>query len=70
MLNLAAGAGLVGAAFGLRPMVRIAALWLPGVAVVRQFRRQGRQVSYLAPLWLATLLHLVLWKQLAALVSW
>lgn len=69
-LNLAAGFALVGAGFGLRPIVRIAALWLPGVPMVRYFRRHGRAVSYLAPLWLASLLHLILWKPLAALFSW
>jgi len=69
-LNLAAAFALVGAGFGLRPVVRIAAMWLPGIPVVRYFRGQGRAVSYLAPLWLATLVHLLLWKPLAALVSW
>lgn len=70
LFNLAAGAAIVGSGFGLRPVVRIAALWLPGVPFVRHFRKQGRHVSYLAPLWLATLLHLILWKPLAALFSW
>ena len=71
LTNIAAAAGLVGAGFGLRAVVRIMLAWLPGVWLVRELqRRRSATVGVLTPLWLLTFLHLAFWKPLAALINW
>jgi leader peptidase (prepilin peptidase)/N-methyltransferase len=69
--NLAWAAAVVGAFVGLRAMVRISALWLVLFALHYLFKTRGRTgLSPLLALWLATALHLLLWKQLAAAFTW
>jgi hypothetical protein len=68
---MALAAATVGAFLGLRPIVRITLLWFVGWVTLRALRsREAAPLTPLLPLWLATLVHLVLWKQLAAALSW
>jgi prepilin signal peptidase PulO-like enzyme (type II secretory pathway) len=68
---MARASAVVGAFLGLRPIVRITMMWLLAFVVIRALRaREGAALSPLAPLWLATFAHLLLWKQLAAAFSW
>jgi prepilin signal peptidase PulO-like enzyme (type II secretory pathway) len=69
--SLAMASATVGAFLGLRPVVRITAATLLGWLAARILRRSSdAQLSPLVILWLATLLHIILWKQLAAGFSW
>jgi len=69
--SLALAAAVVGGFLGLRAIVRITALWLISWLIVRAInRRQSAVLTPLAPLWIATLLHIIFWKQLAAAFSW
>jgi leader peptidase (prepilin peptidase)/N-methyltransferase len=69
--SMALGAAVVGGFVGLRAMVRITVLWLIGWLILRVARtRDGSPLTPLAALWLATLLHLMFWKQLAVAFSW
>jgi prepilin signal peptidase PulO-like enzyme (type II secretory pathway) len=68
---LAIAAATVGAFLGVRPVVRITVLWLLlWLALKLAQRMRDRRLTPLAPLWLATLLHIIFWKDLAALWSW
>ncbi len=71
LASMAAGAAVVGGFLGLRAIVRITALWLVGWLILRAVKAPGGSpLTPLAALWIATLLHLVFWKQLAAVFSW
>jgi prepilin signal peptidase PulO-like enzyme (type II secretory pathway) len=68
---MARAAAVVGAFLGLRAIVRITGLWLAGLVFTLAARPRGEKaLSPLAPLWLATFVHLLFWKRLAELVSW
>ncbi len=69
--SLAMAGGAVGGFLGLRPIVRITALWLVAWLAMRVLPPgDGRRLTPLAALWFATLAHIVLWKHLANAVSW
>lgn len=73
LINVAAALGTVGAFLGLRPGVRITLAWLVALAAFKLLswtRISRRRISPLAPLWLATMVHVVLWKQIAPLLNW
>jgi leader peptidase (prepilin peptidase)/N-methyltransferase len=71
LINLACAAAVVGAFVGLRAMVRISLIWLISFTVVYLFKRRSRAaISPILALWIATALHLLLWKQLAATFTW
>jgi leader peptidase (prepilin peptidase)/N-methyltransferase len=68
---LAWASGVVGAYLGVRPAVRIAVLWIVAYLISRLLTvPAGKRVTPLASLWFAVFTHIVLWKQLAALVTW
>jgi hypothetical protein len=68
---MARGAAIVGAFLGVRAIVRITGLWLVGLVItLAARRREEKALSPLAPLWLATFVHLLFWKPFAALISW
>jgi leader peptidase (prepilin peptidase)/N-methyltransferase len=73
--SLALAGAVIGAFLGLRPVVRITVLgvlaWLLVWIVARvAVADRSKRVSPLALLWIATLAHLLLWKPLAAGISW
>jgi leader peptidase (prepilin peptidase)/N-methyltransferase len=71
LVRVAAALGTVGGFLGLQAVVRVAILWLPLALVYRAVqRRRGRDAGYVAPLWVATFVHLLFWKQLAGVISW
>ena len=70
LLRLALAFGLTGGFLGLRPIVRVAILWLPGALAVRGLQMRGRTLGYIWPLWLATLVHLIGWRHFAPLLNW
>jgi hypothetical protein len=70
-MNLAIASATVGAFLGMRPMVRITMLWLLLWLVLKIAQQlRGSRLSPIAPLWLATLGHIIFWKDLAKLLSW
>jgi leader peptidase (prepilin peptidase)/N-methyltransferase len=70
LTNIAAAAGIVGAGFGLRAVVRMMIAWLPCAWLAHKLHYRGARVGLLTPLWLLTFLHLAFWKPLAALINW
>lgn len=70
LVNLAWAAAAVGAYVGLRSMVRITSLWLAAYIVHRALFRQKKLAGPLLLLWLTTLAHILLWKAIAAHVTW
>jgi prepilin signal peptidase PulO-like enzyme (type II secretory pathway) len=71
LLNIAAALGVTGAFLGLRPAVRITLALILAVAAINLLARGKRvRISPLAPLWLAVLVHLIVWKQVAPLLNW
>jgi prepilin signal peptidase PulO-like enzyme (type II secretory pathway) len=71
LMPLAIAVATVGGFLGMRPVVRITIMWLLLWLVLKlaQHIRDGR-LTPLAPLWLATLLHIIFWKPLADMLSW
>jgi leader peptidase (prepilin peptidase)/N-methyltransferase len=70
LLRLAIGLGTVGGFLGLRAVVRVAMIWAPCVLISRLAPSHGAKLGRLTWLWIATLVQIVFWKQLAATVSW
>lgn len=69
--NAAIASAITGSFLGLRPIVRIFAIWLFTLAVRRVIAVKWRvAVSPLLLLWAATLVHILLWNRLADLFSW
>lgn len=69
--NAAIASAITGGFLGLRPVVRIFALWLGGILAARGVKRVTRiRLSPLLVLWLATLLHIAFWGRLAKWLSW
>ncbi len=64
-------AATVGGFLGMRPVVRITIMWLVLWLVFRFLQQiRGGRLTPLAPLWLATMLHIVYWKDLSQYFSW
>jgi prepilin signal peptidase PulO-like enzyme (type II secretory pathway) len=73
LINIAAALGTIGAFLGLRPAVRITLAWLVAMAALKllsRLRMNRRRISPLAPLWIAAMAHIVLWKHIAPLLNW
>ena len=69
--NAAIASAVTGGFLGLRPIVRIFAIWLFTLAVRRVIAAKWRvTVSPLLLLWAATLVHILFWNRLADLFSW
>lgn len=69
--NAAIAAAIAGGFLGLRPIVRIFALWLVGVLAGRGVNAATKiHLSPLVILWIVTLIHLAFWGPLAKLISW
>ena len=69
--NAAIASAIAGAFLGLRPIVRIFAIWLLTLAVRRVIAvKWPVAVSPLLLLWAATLVHILWWNRLADLFSW
>jgi leader peptidase (prepilin peptidase)/N-methyltransferase len=69
LLRLAIGLGTVGGFVGLRAVVRTAMIWAACV-LARFLPTPIANVGRLSWLWLATLVQILFWKQLAEVVSW
>lgn len=71
LCNAAIASAIAGGFLGLRPMVRIFAIWLLTLAVRRVIGvKWPVAVSPLLLLWAATLVHILCWNRLADLFSW
>ena len=69
--NAAIASAIAGGFLGLRPIVRIFAIWLFTLAVRRVVAvKWPFAASPLLLLWAATLVHILLWNRLADLFSW
>ncbi|QDT72756.1 A24 family peptidase [Lacipirellula limnantheis] len=69
--NAAIASAIAGGFLGLRPIVRIFALWLVGILANRGLKAVSKsRLSPLLILWGVTLLHLACWRPLARLLSW
>lgn len=69
--NAAIASAIAGGFLGLRPVVRIFAIWLGGIVAACGVKRATRiHLSPLLVLWLATLLHIAFWGRLAKWLSW
>ncbi|HEX6961844.1 MAG TPA: prepilin peptidase [Lacipirellula sp.] len=69
--SMAIAGATVGAFVGLRPMVRVTALWLTAWLIALALCRfKRRRLTPLASLWFATLVHICFWKPLATMFSW
>lgn len=68
--RLAIGLGTVGGFLGLRAVVRTAVIWVALVLLGRFAPAPISRVGKLTWLWLATLMQIIFWRQLAAIVSW
>jgi leader peptidase (prepilin peptidase)/N-methyltransferase len=69
--NAAIASAITGGFLGLRPIVRIFAIWLIGVVAGRGLKAATKiHLSPLLILWGVTLLHLAFWRPLAKLLSW
>lgn len=70
LLRLAIGLGTVGGFLGLRAVVRTAMIWAGCVLAGRFMPAPLSRIGRLTWLWAATLVQILFWKQLAAIVSW
>ena len=69
--NAAIASAIAGGFLGLRPIVRIFALWLAGVLAGRGVKGVTKiHLSPLLILWIVTLVHIAFWRPLAKLISW
>ena len=69
--NAAIASAIAGSFLGLRPIVRIFAIWLLTLAVRRVVAvKWPVAISPLLLLWAATLAHILWWNRLADLFSW
>jgi hypothetical protein len=69
--NAAIASAIAGGFLGLRPIVRVFALWFIGVLASRGVKAASKiHLSPLLILWIVTLVHLAFWGPLAKLISW
>lgn len=69
--NAAIASAITGGFLGLRPIVRIFALWLIGLVAGRGFKAATQiHLSPLLILWAVVLLHIACWGPLARMFSW
>ena len=71
LVRIGLALGAVGGFLGLHAVVRITLIGLPLAIVLRALaRRCGGEIGFVAPLWVATFVHILFWKQLAEWISW